>query len=60
MILFNSIIGRRKNNVSETYPFAKINTKISIVNFDDAQYEKLLKNLNKDWTMDETKYLWEM
>jgi len=50
----------KDKNKNEIYSFAKINQKISLVKFDDNEYERLLKDLNDDWTKEETEYLWKL
>ena len=47
-------------NLEEPYPFAKINHKIKLVEYTDDEYNKHLKNLHRNWTKEETKYLWDM
>lgn len=51
---------QKEKQVDEPYPFAKINHKIKLVKFTDEEYEKHLKDLNSDWTKEETEYLWDL
>lgn len=51
----------KKKETSENYYFAKFNKKIDLpVKYSSEEYENLLKDLDKDWTKEETDHLWRL
>jgi DNA methyltransferase 1-associated protein 1 len=51
---------QRKEDVDKDYEYAQFNKKIQTVDFSDEEYNSHLKELDPGWTLEETKYLWEL
>ena len=51
----------KKKENSDNYYFAKFNKKVELaVRYSSEEYDKLLKDIDKDWTKEETDHLWRL
>ena len=51
---------QREEHIKDDYEVAKLNVKINIVSLKDDEYNEICKDLDPNWTLEETKYLWEL
>ncbi|KJP85835.1 hypothetical protein AK88_04542 [Plasmodium fragile] len=49
-----------ENKVEDDYTFERFNKKINIIKYTDELYEKEIKNMNPQWTKEETDYLFKL
>jgi DNA methyltransferase 1-associated protein 1 len=51
---------QRIEDIDKDYEYAQFNKKINLVEYNDEDYERLIRHLNPSWSKEETDYLWDL
>lgn len=51
---------QRKEDVDKDYEYAHFNKKIDVVEYTPEEYERLIKDMDPYWSLEETNHLWDL